>query len=169
MDCKKTLAGLKAGMWCSGMIIVVFLEMLRAVLVARFLRMKLPKPLRKTSLPPASESFTVSINASTVASTVAFSIPVFWEISFTISAFVMCLCRIVYRLVDEFTSKRVDETEMSCYIIYLYEKLVLFTCLLVCLFTKRFVFFDVFLKAVAKLLFSNGLKKRLRTFLGLCC
>jgi len=43
---ENVLAGLKAGMLCSGMIIVVFLEILRAVLGALLFRMKLPKPRR---------------------------------------------------------------------------------------------------------------------------
>ena len=40
----KLFEGLNAGMLCSGIVIVVFFEMLRATLVARFLMMKLPKP-----------------------------------------------------------------------------------------------------------------------------
>lgn len=43
---KKVLAGLKDGMLCSGMMIVVFLEILRAVFCALFLITKLPKPLK---------------------------------------------------------------------------------------------------------------------------
>lgn len=40
----KVLAGLKEGMLCSGMMIVVFFEMFLAVFWALFFRMKLPKP-----------------------------------------------------------------------------------------------------------------------------
>ena len=43
---KNVFAGLKDGMLCSGIMIVVFLEMLRAVFYARFLITKLPKPLK---------------------------------------------------------------------------------------------------------------------------
>jgi hypothetical protein len=85
----KVLAGLKAGMECSGIMMVVFLEMLRAVFLALFFTIKLPKPLRYTFLLLLSESFTVSMKASTVFWTVTFSIPVFLEISFTISALVI--------------------------------------------------------------------------------
>jgi hypothetical protein len=42
----RLFAGLKAGMWWAGMVRVVFLEMLRATFSARFLMMKLPKPLK---------------------------------------------------------------------------------------------------------------------------
>ena len=44
----KLLAGLKAGMLCSGMVMVVFFEMLRATFLARFFTMKLPNPRRYT-------------------------------------------------------------------------------------------------------------------------
>ena len=42
----KVLAGLKEGMLWAGMIMVVFLEMFLPVFAARFLIMKLPKPLK---------------------------------------------------------------------------------------------------------------------------
>ena len=42
----KDLAGLKAGMLCAGMMIVVFFEMFLPVFSALFLIIKLPKPLR---------------------------------------------------------------------------------------------------------------------------
>lgn len=42
----KVFAGLKAGIECSGIMMVVFLEMLRAVFLALFFTMKLPNPLR---------------------------------------------------------------------------------------------------------------------------
>ena len=45
----KDLDGLKAGKSCASMIIVVFFEILRAVLAARLFTMKLPKPRRKMS------------------------------------------------------------------------------------------------------------------------
>ena len=45
------LAGLNAGMLCSGIIKVVFFEILRAVFCARFFTMKLPKPRRYTFSP----------------------------------------------------------------------------------------------------------------------
>ena len=68
---------------------VVFLEMLRAVFSARSLITKLPNPLKYTLSFLASESFTVSIKASTVVNTVTLSIPVFLAISFTMSALVI--------------------------------------------------------------------------------
>ena len=46
ISCIKVLAGLNAGMLCSGMMMVVFFEMLRAVFWARFFKMKLPNPRR---------------------------------------------------------------------------------------------------------------------------
>ena len=85
----KVLAGLNAGILCSGMMIVVLLEILRAVFWALLFTMKLPKPLRYTLLPLAKEPFTDSINCSSVAYTIAFSIPVVFEISFTMSALVI--------------------------------------------------------------------------------
>ena len=42
----KVLAGLKEGMLCAGIIIVVFFEMFLPVFAALFLIMKLPKPLK---------------------------------------------------------------------------------------------------------------------------
>ena len=42
----KLLEGLKDGIKCSGMMMVVFLDMLRAVFCALFFTMKLPKPLK---------------------------------------------------------------------------------------------------------------------------
>lgn len=83
------LAGLNAGMLCAGIMIVVFLEIFLAVFWARFLRMKLPKPRRYTFSPFCSEPFTEDINDSTVVRTVALSMPVVLEISFTISALVI--------------------------------------------------------------------------------
>ena len=95
-SCMKTLAGLNAGILCSGMMMVVFLEMLRAVFSERTLMMKLPKPRRYTFSPLASESLTTSMNFSIVSSTLAFSRPVVFEISLTMSALVIvtlfCLC-----------------------------------------------------------------------------
>ena len=75
-DRVKVLAGLKAGMLCSGMMIVVFLEMFRAVFWALFFTMKLPNPRRYTFSSFAKDVLTASMNASTVASTVTLSIPV---------------------------------------------------------------------------------------------
>ena len=40
------LAGLNEGMLCSGIMMVVFFEILRAVFLALFLMMKQPKPLK---------------------------------------------------------------------------------------------------------------------------
>jgi len=62
----KDFAGLKAGILCAGIMIVVFFEIFLAVFLALFLTMKLPKPLRYTLLPFTIESLTVSIKASTV-------------------------------------------------------------------------------------------------------
>ena len=87
----KVLAGLKAGILCSGMMIVVFLEIFRAVFCALFFTMKLPNPRRYTFSSFAKDVLTASMNASTVASTVTLSIPVFFVISFTISALVIFL------------------------------------------------------------------------------
>ena len=47
---RNSLQGLKAGMLWAGITKVVFLEMLRAVFSARFFRIKLPKPRRKTCI-----------------------------------------------------------------------------------------------------------------------
>ena len=47
----KDFAGLKAGMLCAGIIIVVFFEIFLAVFFALFLTMKLPNPLRYTLFP----------------------------------------------------------------------------------------------------------------------
>ena len=80
-----TFAGLKAGMLCSGMMMLVFLRMLRAVFCERVFTMKLPKPRRYTFSPLASESFTVSMNFSMVSRTVVLSIPVDLAISLTMS------------------------------------------------------------------------------------
>ena len=60
-----TLAGLKAGMLCAGMVIVVFLVMFLAAFSALCLMMKLPNPRRYTGLPFAREFFTLSMNDST--------------------------------------------------------------------------------------------------------
>ena len=79
-------AGLNAGMLCSGIMMVVFFEMFRAVFCALFFTMKLPKPRRYTFSSFDNEVFTESINASSVVSTVCLSMPVFLAISFTISA-----------------------------------------------------------------------------------
>src|SRR5574344_181412 len=70
---------------------VVFLEMLRAVFCFLFLTTKLPKPRRYTSSSLPNDSFTTSIKASTDCNTEALSIPVFFVISFTISALVISL------------------------------------------------------------------------------
>ena len=42
----KDFAGLKAGILCAGIMMVVFLEIFLAVFLALFFTMKLPKPLR---------------------------------------------------------------------------------------------------------------------------
>ena len=88
---ENVFAGLNAGILCSGIIKVVFFEIFRAVFWALFLTMKLPKPRKYTFSSLASEFLTTSMNASTVIRTFCLSIPVFFEISFTISAFVMIL------------------------------------------------------------------------------
>jgi len=59
------LAGLKAGMLCAGIMMVVFLEMFRAVFSARFLTIKLPNPLKYTFWFLANDPFTLSMKAST--------------------------------------------------------------------------------------------------------
>ena len=46
MSSMKVFAGLKLGKLWAGMVMVVFLEMLRAVFSARCFTMKLPKPRR---------------------------------------------------------------------------------------------------------------------------
>ncbi len=85
----KLFDGLNEGMKCSGILMVTFFEMLRAVFSALFLTTKLPKPLKYTFLPPTTEFFIDSMKASTVACTATFSIPVVLEISLTISALVI--------------------------------------------------------------------------------
>src|SRR5690606_27768949 len=77
------------------MMIVVFLEILRAVFCALFFTMKLPKPLKYTFSLLAKESFTTSIKDSTVANTDALSTPVFFAISFTMSALVILFIFII--------------------------------------------------------------------------
>ena len=76
-------------MLCSGMVIVVFFEMLRATFLARFFTMKLPKPRRYTLFFWVSDVLMLSMKASTIACTCTFSTPVLLAISLTISAFVM--------------------------------------------------------------------------------
>ena len=68
---------------------VVFLDMLRAVFSARSFMMKLPKPRRYTFSPCARLSLIEVIRHSTTARTLAFSMPVVLAISVTISAFVI--------------------------------------------------------------------------------
>ena len=63
----KLLAGLKAGMLCSGMVMVVFFEILRATFFARFFTMKLPKPRRYTLFLLVREVLMLSMKASTIA------------------------------------------------------------------------------------------------------
>ena len=64
-----SLAGLNAGISWAGIMTVVFLEILRAVLLARCLMMKEPKPRRNTSSPSAMDVLSVSIKLSTIAIT----------------------------------------------------------------------------------------------------
>jgi hypothetical protein len=85
-------AGLKAGMLCEGILIVVFLEIFLPVFSALVLIIKLPKPLKYTLSPFSHAPFTSVMKASTVAKTSAFSIPDLSEIFDTISAFV----RLIY-------------------------------------------------------------------------
>ena len=59
-------AGLKAGILCAGIMMVVFFEIFLAVFLALFLTIKLPNPLRYTLFPFTIESFRLSIKASTV-------------------------------------------------------------------------------------------------------
>ena len=77
-------AGLNAGMLCSGMMMVVFFEMLRAVFCALFFTMKLPKPRRYTFSSFDNEVFTDSIKASSVVNTVCLSMPVFGNFVYNI-------------------------------------------------------------------------------------
>ena len=65
--------------------------------LSSFLDDETAKPLRYTFSSFDKESFTESINASRVVSTVALSMPVFLAISFTISALVISLIIIVIR------------------------------------------------------------------------
>ena len=85
----KLLAGLNAGMLWAGIVIVVFFEMLRATFSALFLTMKLPKPLRYTFLLAVSESLMLYMKDSTICCTCAFSTPVLFAISLTMSALVI--------------------------------------------------------------------------------
>ena len=82
-------AGLNAGMSWAGMISVDSLWISRAVFSALLFMMKLPNPRKNTGLWFDNDSFTTSMNASTVARTTVFSIPVFFAISLTTSAFVI--------------------------------------------------------------------------------
>ncbi len=68
---------------------VVFLEMLRAVFSLRSFTMNEPKPRRYTFSPCARVSLIEVIRPSTTARTLAFSTPVVLAISVTISAFVI--------------------------------------------------------------------------------
>ncbi len=110
-------AGLNAGMLCSGIIIVVFFEMLRAVFCALFFTMKLPNPRRYTFSSFDNDVFTEFINASSVVSTVCLSMPVFLAISFTISALVIALIIIVIRYLNFLDCKYIAflaHGEISC-------------------------------------------------------
>src|SRR5574344_1561194 len=84
-----TLAGLKAGMSCAGIVIVVFLVIFLAAFSALCLMMKLPKPRRYTGSFLEREALTLSMKASTTVDTVVFSSPVDFATSFTISALVI--------------------------------------------------------------------------------
>ena len=76
--------------------IVVFLEMLRAVFSLRYFTMNEPKPRRYTFSPCARLSLIEVISPSTTARTFAFSMPVVLAISVTISAFVILFFEIGY-------------------------------------------------------------------------
>ena len=56
---------MKAGMLCSGIMIVVFFEILRAVFCALFFTTKLPNPRKYTFSSLDKESFTASMKATT--------------------------------------------------------------------------------------------------------
>ena len=71
----KELAGLNAGMLWAGMMIDVFLLMLRAVFSARIFTMNEPKPRRYTFSPCARLSFTTAMNCSTTERTAGLSMP----------------------------------------------------------------------------------------------
>ena len=81
--------GLNAGTLCSGITIVVFLVMLRAVLAFLVFTSNVPNPRRYTFFPFAIEVLTDVMNPSTTAATIVASIPVLFDTSLTISAFVM--------------------------------------------------------------------------------
>lgn len=85
----KVLAGLKAGILCAGIMMVVFLLMFRAVFSARVLTMKEPKPRSYTFSPCARLSLTTVMNCSTTVTTAALSMPVVFAISLAISALVI--------------------------------------------------------------------------------
>ena len=74
------------------------LEMFRAVFSALCLMIKLPNPRRNTSFPLIIEVLMVSIIPSTTVNTTCFSKPVFAAISLTISAFVIVLYLIIYKI-----------------------------------------------------------------------
>lgn len=90
-------AGLNAGILWAGMMIVVFLEILRAVFSARCFTMKLPNPRRYTFSPCARLSLIEVIRPSTIEMTLALSMPVVLAISVTISAFVIGFGYIVFK------------------------------------------------------------------------
>ena len=89
--------GLKAGMLCAGMVIVVFWVMLRAAFSALCLMMKLPKPRRYTGSPLITEFLMLSIEASSTACTVTFSTPVARATSLMMSALVIVFIFKLYR------------------------------------------------------------------------
>ena len=73
------------------MMMAVFLDIFRAIFLARFLLTKLPKPLTYIFSPSAMEFLTTLKKASTVVLTSALSIPVFSAISAITSALVTAL------------------------------------------------------------------------------
>jgi len=113
----KLFAGLKAGMLWAGMVMVVPLDMLRATFLARFLIMKLPKPLRNTGSFLMSEPFTLSIKASTTCCTRTFSTPVCLAISFTISALVIVFNFLRLKYLFSFSKSIPNGTGLQIYVI----------------------------------------------------
>ena len=87
----KQLAGLNAGILWAGITIVVFLLMLGTVFSALCFTTNEPKPRRYTFSPCARLSFTTVMNYSITVATAALSMPVVFDISFAISAFVILL------------------------------------------------------------------------------
>ena len=80
ISCINSLAGLKAGIKCSGISTAIFFLMLRPILAARFFIIKLPKPLIYIFSPEDKDFFTSLNIVSRVTKTSTLGMPVLSEI-----------------------------------------------------------------------------------------